>query len=439
MNFTEIVHFVLFPLLSAQLVLVVLLYFIFQGRYLLQGAVFHLCYLSAYAFYLSAKALQSYVPEDVQLNLLFIRVVLLFSVGIPAMHIATAMQVGETQSLRLKQALFVSGALVSVGYIWLVNMALMPGGVTPWPFGVSVKAAEYLMLCYIVAVLVLPCCYWFYLQWRADMNSVALTFILGSVCFSGSHIVSVVFESAYWVLYAGAMLTALCWCWAVYQDIRFSKARANFLSEELVFMALTGGKSTSDDVRHRLSELEQNCTGDLALYKRKLRDIMSRLMNQTSSAGVDSNALIARGEKNHAELMQSRSVSELNDVFCAEVEQLSVLVADVPSNKALDLSDKIEAYLVDHYHQAIDVAHLAELFGLSQSYLMRQFKAATGQTINQRLVAIRIDKAKQLLLKKLSVTETAFSVGFNSSTYFSSAFKKEVGLSPVQYQKTVQR
>jgi AraC-like DNA-binding protein len=46
---------------------------------------------------------------------------------------------------------------------------------------------------------------------------------------------------------------------------------------------------------------------------------------------------------------------------------------------------------------------------------------------------VRIAKAKQLLRKNTSITNVAFEVGFNSLENFSYAFRKMVGISPIQY------
>lgn len=57
-------------------------------------------------------------------------------------------------------------------------------------------------------------------------------------------------------------------------------------------------------------------------------------------------------------------------------------------------------------------------------------------TFGDYLTKVRIDKAKELLLSTpLNVTEIAFEVGFNNSNYFSSLFKKTVGVAATTYRK----
>lgn len=50
------------------------------------------------------------------------------------------------------------------------------------------------------------------------------------------------------------------------------------------------------------------------------------------------------------------------------------------------------------------------------------------------ILNLRIEQAKKLLkTSSLPITDVALMSGFNNSNYFSTAFKKEVGKSPVEY------
>ena len=61
----------------------------------------------------------------------------------------------------------------------------------------------------------------------------------------------------------------------------------------------------------------------------------------------------------------------------------------------------------------------------------------TGISFHEFLTSIRLKEAERLLKleEKKSVSEIAFSCGFNDSNYFSHKFKTVYGLSPLQFQK----
>lgn len=74
---------------------------------------------------------------------------------------------------------------------------------------------------------------------------------------------------------------------------------------------------------------------------------------------------------------------------------------------------------------------MAELAHLSPYYFARTFRQVTGIPPGEFLSALRIEKAKELLLTTdLSVGEICFEVGYNSLGTFTTRFTKLVGLSP---------
>ena len=75
---------------------------------------------------------------------------------------------------------------------------------------------------------------------------------------------------------------------------------------------------------------------------------------------------------------------------------------------------------------------LARLVGLSHTKLNRGFREMYGTTVFGYLRKIRLERAKLLLEEqRMSVTEAAFSVGYNSLPSFSTAFSKHFGLKPI--------
>lgn len=95
--------------------------------------------------------------------------------------------------------------------------------------------------------------------------------------------------------------------------------------------------------------------------------------------------------------------------------------------------DDILAYLNLHIASPITLSQLAGEFFLSESYLCRIFKAATGTTINKYITARRISIAKALLSDGCSVMEAYEKSGFTDYSAFFKAFTRAVGISPKKY------
>ena len=66
----------------------------------------------------------------------------------------------------------------------------------------------------------------------------------------------------------------------------------------------------------------------------------------------------------------------------------------------------------------------------SATYLSHVFSESTGMTISEYINQIRCRNAVMFMKKGMTVTEAAFSAGYNDTAYFSRVFKKIMGTSP---------
>ncbi len=83
---------------------------------------------------------------------------------------------------------------------------------------------------------------------------------------------------------------------------------------------------------------------------------------------------------------------------------------------------------------------LARLVGLSHPRLNRAFRQYFGTTVFGYLRFLRLEEARGLLERSDSnVTETAFSVGYQSLPSFSRAFRAQFGVCPRQYRDSHRR
>jgi AraC-like DNA-binding protein len=84
--------------------------------------------------------------------------------------------------------------------------------------------------------------------------------------------------------------------------------------------------------------------------------------------------------------------------------------------------------------EELDVGRLAAVAKLSVSRFKAAFKEATGVPPAEFALRLRIEEARRLLgSSRAGITEIAFSLGFSSSQYFASAFKRLTGQSPREF------
>ena len=80
------------------------------------------------------------------------------------------------------------------------------------------------------------------------------------------------------------------------------------------------------------------------------------------------------------------------------------------------------------------VKYMASQLAISPRYLTDLLKQETGKTALEHIHIFLVGEAKNLLISSNNtVAETAYQLGFENPPYFSRLFKKEVGLTPVEY------
>ena len=90
-----------------------------------------------------------------------------------------------------------------------------------------------------------------------------------------------------------------------------------------------------------------------------------------------------------------------------------------------NIIDDVIKYTNRHYQENITLNQICTIFSKSRSFISHTFKKETGQSFREYLISVRLRAAKSLLLySNLSISEIAYSVGFNDSNYFSNTFKK---------------
>lgn len=94
-------------------------------------------------------------------------------------------------------------------------------------------------------------------------------------------------------------------------------------------------------------------------------------------------------------------------------------------------------YIKENFYKNITLADAAKTVHVSSSHLNRLLKKEYGKTFTEILLDIRIERAKELLLKNYNVEVVSDMVGFNSAAYFAVCFKKFTGVSPSKYRSEV--
>lgn len=107
------------------------------------------------------------------------------------------------------------------------------------------------------------------------------------------------------------------------------------------------------------------------------------------------------------------------------------------NNYTNDYIDHSIKYMKEYYSSNITIKDICDIIFISPCHFQRIFKKSMNQTPYNYLMKIRIDKAKEKLLKcnNESIEEIGRLCGFLNASHFSSVFKQIEGISPSDYRK----
>ncbi len=93
-------------------------------------------------------------------------------------------------------------------------------------------------------------------------------------------------------------------------------------------------------------------------------------------------------------------------------------------------------FLHTNYGRKITINGLAHQFGTNRNSLQLKFSKATGKSIGLYLRELRFSIARSLLADtKLPVASVLEQTGFTDATHFGRSFRKQFGVTPVQFRK----
>lgn len=90
----------------------------------------------------------------------------------------------------------------------------------------------------------------------------------------------------------------------------------------------------------------------------------------------------------------------------------------------------------NYFKEELSLEEVSNEIKVSPAYLSRVLKQETGLSFIDYLTQVRVKTAIQLMSDpSMKIYEIAEKVGYNSQHYFSTAFKRVLGVSPVEYKK----
>jgi two-component system, response regulator YesN len=164
-------------------------------------------------------------------------------------------------------------------------------------------------------------------------------------------------------------------------------------------------------------------------------DVILASVRLVNELGGDIDSVIPELKSIETFLSNVKSVEQLREQAYKIVSTALAYRDSQPTGHYRNLIRQAKDYIEHHYsNPELTLNEVAAQANLSASHFSYVFSQETRQTFKEYLTEIRILKAKELLrMTALRSAAIAYQVGYNDPHYFSSVFKKNTGLSPIQF------
>ncbi len=142
-------------------------------------------------------------------------------------------------------------------------------------------------------------------------------------------------------------------------------------------------------------------------------------------------------EKHTIELLEEHPI--LMQEIAEEIKVLFLQVysdhktAKLYENKDSIIFKNLVSYMKENIKDNVMVKDLSERFYISESTIKRIFKKNAGIGVHAYFLRLKIAEASKYLKISHSVNETAQEFNFKNISYFSTVFKREIGVTPTEY------
>lgn len=176
--------------------------------------------------------------------------------------------------------------------------------------------------------------------------------------------------------------------------------------------------------------------GNLDTIKSRTAELLVLISRTAVDCGANPEQTLRLNHSYLQAMPQLRSVDELCDWLSGVVNRYMDSLFEFSEARHANLIHRCIQYIGTHYAGKITLEETARLVYLSPPYLSRIFKEETGSTFQEYVSAVRIEKAKQLILRgDLRLSDIALMVGYEDQSYFTKVFRRLVGCSPSQFRK----
>lgn len=179
------------------------------------------------------------------------------------------------------------------------------------------------------------------------------------------------------------------------------------------------------------SEEPELLSGKVFQSDYELRGLLEKIMQEKEKQLIYSDDLILCYLKEILiRLLRMQKIEHM--IHKADTEIKHVIESDI-------IADVIQ-YVKNNVEKKLTVSGIAKTIPVSSSYLSTLFRKNTGKHLVEYIANEKMKRAKEYMREgKYTFTQISDMLGFNSIHYFSKLFKKQFGVTPSEYSRSIKK
>lgn len=131
----------------------------------------------------------------------------------------------------------------------------------------------------------------------------------------------------------------------------------------------------------------------------------------------------------------AKSFSEIMKVRNGAIVFFTKKISEIVDEEISPFLSSILSYINKNLYNELTIESIAKEFNISQTTLNLNFKNELGMTVKKYITKSKLEDAKKLLDRNLSISEISQMLGYADSSHFCKKFKKEFQMTPTQYRR----
>lgn len=182
---------------------------------------------------------------------------------------------------------------------------------------------------------------------------------------------------------------------------------------------------------------DELAVNDVVYIRQFVYDLLTDMMQVMKTT----NQQFASEIENYIQYEKIRALStsqQIQNYLMRILDRIKMLGAAKLHQHSESFVEQAKQYVLEHISEDISREDVAEALFICSTYLSRIFKQQTGETFNQYLTKVKVEKSIELLRNpRYKIYEICESLGYKTPRYFSNIFRSHTGMNPSEYRKSV--